>query len=1799
MLKITPFEQRKSNVSIVHLRSTSEPWDRGPRPPYSSAAARSYFAASRSAATTSMPSSGPSLKKHQSLGSSRGSSTAHKWSTSPSFHSGSEVNSPGIFTFSGNYQRDMSPVRWCDREVDGVYLGKSGWVQVAQRSVEDNRNKANKASYSINLAKSLQSRRTGVKLANYHFYSEPSKCLSFSRTASIDSQAEKRLEARNEPSRPELPKIDVRRESNVDNFRSSHLQRPAALQLQTMNFERKHKSPSPLPEPSSPPSVTPIISPPPAFQDKTKSPVKSRTFFGKTPFLPRSNAIVDSDNSPPSSPIRGGKWITTAPNAPQQLTKPKQIVIRTSPGIEKPPRAFKKVPQTKSLEDTTATRRMQFKHQYGSSSSSSSSMGFRSLDSCLNRTNSVMPKLVENTDSSVDACGDADEEDNNSSSANTNVFNPNLLQAEFNRKLSPSGRAKTIHQRNQLRRSPAGSDTKPSPASSSSSSNECISRSSPTPQHPTVIRRNTARSQFQPPKPPIPDDPLSRVRRSRSLQLPERQPPTFERSQKLSPQHPDHRMKMAGDRLSYPPPTPPPSSTCDRPQNVSGKSSSIERTELMDEELLREAEVVAGFLYGNRSRAAAQALLMHRYNNNNISIDEKNKDSNLQSLNNELTVYYVGNNRNERQRVLLRGATSPSLPSNKSSFDNVKDNFEVKGPCSPEICAFWPHCAHRENISREPQYNMRSSQSYPSHQRSLDSVTTSDSSRSASTVIEKKSQEQYIPSQPSRRADSETRGARKPQQEYRRISPNRPSATGSSTRRNGAPEVPVLERKTSTRTGNLSGSSSGSDVWISGSRVSSIRGSRASTPVENYLDKDKTVLSRPGSAPMQEVPSDMLVPQQRSMSLPKTFLAGSDAFSGCRSGLYLQSGQISKNRHGTESLSSSPGIYRKIPIPEVAQTAPATPLHETRLGRSPIESERRPIATSTPHLSDSQRDSRRWSEQASGNSDESLSPSLSEEAAFNSNTSKNASESILQKFRQTISSHLSQRKLSKDSCASEDTASEALPSGEDSSPRHTSTIISIGGTCNTERDDNVKQSNQKYRFGPLVWHSSKERDKLNKAARSAKCNSGDSGIQIEIPGSCGGTSGESETYDTDRASFDNSPIFQRKPNRKALRPYSESTSKSWLNKADVKQQRHQSPRLSRPKEVRRTRSDLGGQQMPACYEQRQTAGRLLCSMESSKRPLSPRKRPPEGYPNVILRSKHNHDRRSNGLGLRRSLSQPIDIDKISAETVVKSPNFSEEEHEQHRVSRVSNTSDDGSDSDVSSVASLTRHKKNSHDPNNYEELLCIKAEAVFDHVAIEENELPFGAGDVIEVEDTHDREWWWGTNGSRHGWFPAQFVRLRVSQDDTVEDCLAAMASGRKVSMQIRRRPSISFLSNVEVRTKVVREIVETERDFVKVLRDITEGYMSQCKKNVHMFSDELISTIFINLEEIFEFQLDFLKDLENCMDWDAPYKSCIGECFLKHSDKFKIYSEYCNSHPMAIAELQQLYKNDAYREFFEACRMLQGVIEIPLDGHLLTPVQRICKYPLQLAELLKYTRTDHEDYANIKEALEVMRGVAMLINERKRRMESLEKLVAWQQRVDNWEGEDLIEVSSQLILQGDVVRVTTSQKPRWTNNVTLFLFDHQIVYCKKDMLKRNTYIYKGRIYLDNTKIIDVPDGKDPSLHLNYRNAIRIEIRNDNCLVFCCRSAEEKQTWLNAFEEERRLVTQDKNNGLDLPPSARDLARIASARQQRPPRKLTRGLNLKQQRGQISSSMLQLNVTPSNTHIGRKMVGWFFSGGKK
>ncbi|XP_069648075.1 LOW QUALITY PROTEIN: rho guanine nucleotide exchange factor 4 [Haliaeetus albicilla] len=443
----------------------------------------------------------------------------------------------------------------------------------------------------------------------------------------------------------------------------------------------------------------------------------------------------------------------------------------------------------------------------------------------------------------------------------------------------------------------------------------------------------------------------------------------------------------------------------------------------------------------------------------------------------------------------------------------------------------------------------------------------------------------------------------------------------------------------------------------------------------------------------------------------------------------------------------------------------------------------------------------------------------------------------------------------------------------------------------------------------------------------------------------------------------------------------------------------------------------------------------------------------------------------------------------------------------------------------------------------------VYAEALWDHVTMDDQELGFKAGDVIEVMDATNKEWWWGRILDSEGWFPASFVRLRVNQDEPMEDYPLKVEGGKEDdSSSGTRRFGMGQTTKDQMRTNVINEIISTERDYIKHLKDICEGYIKQCRKRADMFTEEQLKTIFGNIEDIYRCQKKFVKALEKKFNKDHPHLSEVGSCFLEYQTEFQIYSEYCNNHPNACMELSRLTKVNKYVYFFEACRLLQKMIDISLDGFLLTPVQKICKYPLQLAELLKYTNPQHRDFKDVEAALNAMKNVARLINERKRRLENIDKIAQWQSSIEDWEGEDVLVRSSELIYSGELTKISHPQAK--SQQRMFFLFDHQLVCCKKDLLRRDILYYKSRINMDDMEIVDVEDGKDKDFNLSVKNAFKLHCQDtEEVHLFCAKKPEQKQRWLKAFENERRQVQLDQETGFSITEVQKKQAMLNASKQ--------------------------------------------------
>ncbi|RMB95934.1 hypothetical protein DUI87_28048 [Hirundo rustica rustica] len=329
--------------------------------------------------------------------------------------------------------------------------------------------------------------------------------------------------------------------------------------------------------------------------------------------------------------------------------------------------------------------------------------------------------------------------------------------------------------------------------------------------------------------------------------------------------------------------------------------------------------------------------------------------------------------------------------------------------------------------------------------------------------------------------------------------------------------------------------------------------------------------------------------------------------------------------------------------------------------------------------------------------------------------------------------------------------------------------------------------------------------------------------------------------------------------------------------------------------------------------------------------------------------------------------------------------------------------------------------------------------------------------------------------------------------------------------------------------------------EFVIVyLLSVLKAFLHRIRQNAvdkaeKYITEENVKILFSNIEDILGVHKEFLAALEFCLQPEPQSQHELGNVFLKFKDKFFVYEEYCSNHEKALRLLMELNKIPTVRTFLLGCMLLGGrkTTDIPLEGYLLTPIQRICKYPLLLKELAKRTPSKHPDHPAVQNALQAMKTVCTNINETKRQMEKLEALEQLQSHIEGWEGSNLTDICTQLLLQGTLLKISAGN----IQERVFFLFDNLLVYCKrksrvtgKKTSKRtksingSLYIFRGRI---NTEVMEVENVEDGTAdyHSNgytVTNGWKIHNTAKNKWFVCmAKTAEDKQKWLDAIIKER------------------------------------------------------------------------------
>ncbi|XP_039890053.1 kalirin isoform X3 [Simochromis diagramma] len=171
----------------------------------------------------------------------------------------------------------------------------------------------------------------------------------------------------------------------------------------------------------------------------------------------------------------------------------------------------------------------------------------------------------------------------------------------------------------------------------------------------------------------------------------------------------------------------------------------------------------------------------------------------------------------------------------------------------------------------------------------------------------------------------------------------------------------------------------------------------------------------------------------------------------------------------------------------------------------------------------------------------------------------------------------------------------------------------------------------------------------------------------------------------------------------------------------------------------------------------------------------------------------------------------------------------------------------------------------------------------------------------------------------------------------------------------------------------VLNELIQTEKDYVKDLGIVVEGFMKRIEeKGVPDDMKGKDKIVFGNIHQIYDWHRDFfVGELEKCLD-DHEH---LPELFIKHERRLHMYVVYCQNKPKSefiVAE---------YDTYFDGIQQdIQSRLSI--SDFLIKPIQRITKYQLLLKDFLKYSSKAGMDCEQIEKAVDLMSQVPKLCND-------------------------------------------------------------------------------------------------------------------------------------------------------------------------------------------------------------------------
>ncbi|SNX82107.1 related to CDC24 - GTP/GDP exchange factor for Cdc42p [Melanopsichium pennsylvanicum] len=243
-------------------------------------------------------------------------------------------------------------------------------------------------------------------------------------------------------------------------------------------------------------------------------------------------------------------------------------------------------------------------------------------------------------------------------------------------------------------------------------------------------------------------------------------------------------------------------------------------------------------------------------------------------------------------------------------------------------------------------------------------------------------------------------------------------------------------------------------------------------------------------------------------------------------------------------------------------------------------------------------------------------------------------------------------------------------------------------------------------------------------------------------------------------------------------------------------------------------------------------------------------------------------------------------------------------------------------------------------------------------------------------------------------------------------------------------------------RAKVIRELLTTERKYVQDL-EVLQNY-ARALAQYDILPPDTLHNLFGNLNKLVDVQRRFLICVEENVR-RPPDEQHFGHVFRTMEEDFAVYEPFCANYNVALDLINQEAHNLVRLKGMPSAQgcYLDPAYELPT--FMIKPVQRICKYPLLLEQLLKKTSEDAPRYQELEDGLEVMRRITDKVNETSRLQENAHLVKELEWRVEDWKGHNIKTFG--LLLLSDVFMVAKSDTER---EYHVYLFEKILLCCKE-----------------------------------------------------------------------------------------------------------------------------------------------------